>query len=295
MNKRGLGKGLGALLPSNFNLGEDEQKPRGQILELKIKDIKPNLDQPRKAIEEDKLEELAASIKEHGIVQPIIVLELDNGEFQIVAGERRWRACQLLKMDTIPAIIQDYSPQEILEIALIENIQREDLNPVEEGRAYKTLIEVHGLTQEELAQRIGKSRSFIANMIRLLNLSPLVLEMLQRGEISVGHGRALLPLPEDGQITLARRIIRESLSVRDTERLVKGIIALVHDEPVMTGTDKDDAKLEKIFLADYQDRLRERLGTKVEINQQGERGKIIIEYYNADDLDRVLGFFLEDE
>lgn len=295
MAKRGLGKGLGALLPVNLNLDIGDKRESGQITELKIEQILPNRDQPRKQMAEDRLGELAASIQEHGIVQPIVVRQLEGGNYQIVAGERRWRACLQLHMDSIPAIIKDYNEQEALEIALIENIQREDLNPLEEARAYKLLIEEHDLTQEALSARVGKSRSFIANMLRLLNLARPVQEMLIDGEISIGHGRALLSLPENGQVTLARRILRESLSVRETEGLIKGILTLAAEKPKKTLRPELPRGLEKSLALDYQERLQERLGTKVEINQQGEKGKIVIEYYSPDDLNRVLEFFFEEK
>jgi ParB family chromosome partitioning protein len=297
MAKRGLGKGLEALLPSNFSLqsGREPEEPGKKIVELKIDEIVPNQDQPRRRFNEASLTELAASIEEHGIVQPIIVRKLEQGGYQIVAGERRWRACRIAGKKFIPAIIEDFNDQELLEIALIENIQREDLNPLEEARAYKVLIDEHGLSQEAVAAKVGKSRPFVANMLRLLNLARPVQEMLAAGELSVGHGRAILPLPEDGQVTLSRRIVREGLSVRETEALVKGILTLAGNRAKEKQKKERQHALEKSLAMDYQDRLRERLGTKVEINQQGDKGKIIIEYYSPEDLHRVLEFFFTEE
>lgn len=293
MAKRGLGKGLEALLPSNFSL-MDSSGDTGKVVELAIDEIVPNDRQPRRHFSEDSLKELASSIEEKGVIQPIIVRKLPRGGYQIVAGERRWRACRLLNRKTIPALIKDYSDQQLLEIALIENIQREDLNPLEEARAYKALIEEYGLTQEEVAARVGKSRPFIANLMRLLHLAVPVQAMVASGELSVGHARALLPLPEEGQVNLARRIVREGLSVRQCEALVKGILALAGEEKGPARKREIYPALEKTLVLDYQERLREKLGTKVEIDQRGEKGRIIIEYYSPEDLSRVLEFLLED-
>lgn len=297
MAKRGLGRGLEALLPSNFSLQSDREKGQAgkRIVELNIDEIVPNEEQPRRQFDEVSLKELAASIEEHGVVQPIIVRKMEEGGYQIVAGERRWRACQIAGKDSIPAIVEDFTDQELLEIALIENIQREDLNPLEEARAYKILIEEYGLSQEAVAAKVGKSRPFVANMLRLLNLAPPVQEMLATGQLSVGHGRAVLPLPVDGQVTLARKVVREGLSVRETEALVKNILALAGNRPNKKKKQERQHALEKSFVLDYQDRLRERLGTKVEISQQGDKGKIIIEYYSPEELNRVLEFFFDDE
>ncbi|NLC77938.1 MAG: ParB/RepB/Spo0J family partition protein [Clostridia bacterium] len=297
MAKRGLGRGLEALLPSNFSLQGEQGAGKAvkKVVELNIEEIVPNQEQPRRRFNDSTLRELAASIEEHGVVQPIIVRTLEDGKYQIVAGERRWRACQLLEKKTIPAIIENFNDQELLEIGLIENIQREDLNPLEEARAYKMLIDVYGLSQDEVAQKVGKSRPFIANMMRLLNLARPVQELLVSGELSVGHGRALLPLPEDGQVTLAKKVLREGLSVRETEALVKSVLTLAGDRPAKKEKKDRPLVLDKSLVLDYQDRLREKLGTKVEINQQGEKGKIIIEYYSSEELNRVLEFFFTEE
>lgn len=295
MAKRGLGKGLEALLPANFSLDNNNGKDGGKVVEIKIHEIIPNEHQPRRLFSEESLKELAASIEENGVIQPIIVRKLDQGGYQIVAGERRWRACQLLNMKTIPAIIKDYSNQQLLEIALIENIQREDLNPLEEAEAYLALIKEYGMTQEEVSAKVGKSRSFIANMMRLLNLAVPVQEMLINGQLSVGHGRALLPLPKEGQISLARKIVQEGLSVRECEALVRGILALEENKKSTKKKPAIKHALDDTLALDYQERLRERLGTKVEINQRGDKGKIIIEYYSQDDLHRVLEFFFDED
>lgn len=294
MSKRGLGKGLGALLPSSLDIEGDLDK---EIRELRLDEIIPNTDQPRRQFDQDKLTELALSIQEHGIVQPIVVRTLENGLYQIVAGERRWRAAQQLELETIPVIIKDYNDKQMMEIALIENIQREDLNPLEEARAYQTLIEEHQLTQEELGGRLGKSRSYIANTLRLLNLSIPVQKMLEEGQLTSGHARAILTLPEKGQETLAEKIIIEGLSVRETEQIVKTILTLKEEKAdKLIQKEKSGSTLyENSIIADFQERLRERLGTKVEINQQGDKGRIIIEYYSPGDLQRVLDLFFEEE
>lgn len=294
MSKRGLGKGLGALLPSSLDIEGDLDK---EIRELRLDEIIPNTDQPRRQFDQDKLTELALSIQEHGIVQPIVVRTLENGLYQIVAGERRWRAAQQLELETIPVIIKDYNDKQMMEIALIENIQREDLNPLEEARAYQILIEEHQLTQEELGGRLGKSRSYIANTLRLLNLSIPVQKMLEEGQLTSGHARAILTLPEKGQETLAEKIIIEGLSVRETEQIVKTILTLKEEKAdKLIQKEKSGSTLyENSIIADFQERLRERLGTKVEINQQGDKGRIIIEYYSPGDLQRVLDLFFEEE
>src|SRR5690606_39716924 len=226
-----LGRGLDALLPSNFSLTEGSGDG-GKVVEIKIDEIVPNDQQPRRQFSEESLQELAASIEKKGVIQPIIVRKQPGGGYQIVAGERRWRACRLLGKKTIPALIKDYSDQQLLEIALIENIQREDLNPLEEARAYKALIEEYGLTQEEVAARVGKSRPFIANLMRLLNLAEPVQALVAGGQLSAGHARALLPLPAEGQVKLAEKIVREGLSVRQCEALVKGILTLAEEQKV---------------------------------------------------------------
>lgn len=292
MAKRGLGRGLDALLPSNFSLTEGSGDG-GKVVEIKIDEIVPNDQQPRRQFSEESLQELAASIEKKGVIQPIIVRKQPGGGYQIVAGERRWRACRLLGKKTIPALIKDYSDQQLLEIALIENIQREDLNPLEEARAYKALIEEYGLTQEEVAARVGKSRPFIANLMRLLNLAEPVQALVAGGQLSAGHARALLPLPAEGQVKLAEKIVREGLSVRQCEALVKGILTLAEEQKVSRQKPDAAPALDKTLVMDYQERLRERLGTKVEIEQRGEKGRIIIEYYSPEELSRVLEFFFE--
>lgn len=214
--KRSLGRGLEALLPGVS--GEEE----GLLKELRVGDIKPNPRQPRQSLDEEKIAELAQSIKEHGVVQPIIVRPVAGGKYEIVAGERRWRACCLLNMEYIPAVVRECGDLEASAISLIENVQREDLNPIEEAKAFRQLVEGFGLTQEEVSRVVGKSRAYVANAVRLLGLPPEVQDFLAEGKLSAGHGRALLTLDDAGrQIAAAREAIARGLTVRETEELVR--------------------------------------------------------------------------
>ncbi len=283
MTKKRLGKGLHALIPT---MDDDRQG----VSDISINAIKPNPFQPRKDFDEEKIKELALSIKEHGLIQPIVVRT--RGDFyELIAGERRWRALQMLGRQTIPAIIKEYSDGQMLEVALIENLQREDLNPIEEASAYKKLMEEFELTQEELSNRIGKSRSVIANSIRLLNLPAEVQGMLEAGSITTGHGRTLVSLENEAlQIKLAEKIAGEHLNVRDTEKIVKRLL---------TGTrtiQKRNIEKEErdILLLDIEDRLKQILGTKVKIIKGRNKGKIVIEYYSGDELERIIETILKD-
>lgn len=280
MSKKRLGKGLQALIPSV----EDENQG---VTEININRILPNPHQPRRDFDDEKLEELAASIREHGVIQPIIVRE--NGDmYELVAGERRWRAAKKLGHTTIPAIIKEYTDGEVMEIALIENLQREDLNPIEEAAAYKQLMEEFGLTQDELSKKIGKSRSLIANSIRLLNLPAEIQELLEKGAITTGHARSLLSLDDKGmQMELARRIIEEGLTVRDIEKIVKKA-AVEKDKKTKKAPETKDP-----LLLDIEERLKMVLGTQVRIKNGRNKGKIEIEYYSGEDLERIIEIFLK--
>jgi len=271
MNKKALGKGLGALI--SFSEADDTG-----IKEIRINMIEPNLNQPRKNFDDEKIAQLAESIRQHGVVQPIIVKK-DGDIYRIVAGERRWRAARLAGLDTIPAIIKDLSNRQVMEIALIENLQREDLNPIEEAEAYQRLTDEYNMTQEEIANVIGKSRSAIANSLRLLNLDGKVRELIISGDISSGHGRALLAL-EDGELQLkaAKEIIEKNLNVRDTEKLVKRYLA------------KKPVKKKSSFsqeLSEIEERFKNIFGTKVVLKDNNKKGKIIIEYYSYEELERI--------
>jgi ParB family transcriptional regulator, chromosome partitioning protein len=276
LNKKfGLGKGLGALIPE-----EDFSEDNNAVMKVEMNLIKANENQPRKNFDEEKIEQLAESIKEHGVVQPI-VLKKDGNTYTIVAGERRWRASKSVGLKEIPAVIMDLTDKQVLEISLIENIQREDLNPIEEALAYKNLIDEFNLTQEDLSKRIGKSRTAVTNCLRLLNLDQRVQEYLIDGVISEGHGRALLAVSDKNiQFILAQKIIDESLNVRDTEKIIKN---LGKEKREITSKNSDG-----IYFVDIKDRLESYFGTKVSLINKKNKGKIEIEYYSNDDLQRIL-------
>ncbi|GAW93656.1 ParB/RepB/Spo0J family partition protein [Calderihabitans maritimus] len=294
MAKRGLGKGLQALIPSVPSLEGKGDRGQGEVVELKVESINPNRYQPRKEFDDAKLEELANSIKQHGIVQPVVVRPLGNGNYELVAGERRWRACCKLGMKTIPAIIKEMSDREATEAALIENVQREDLNPLEEAWAYRTLIEEFKLTQEEVARRVGKSRSFIANTLRLLSLPCSVQDMVSEGLLTAGHARALLAVEDSAvQEELANRVVAKGLSVRETEALVRKF----KEQQTEKGEGRDSnrgARLDPVYR-DIAERLESFLGTRVKIKQRGEQGKIEIDFYSQEDLGRIVELILPQE
>lgn len=277
MNKKfGLGKGLGALIPDEI---EDEVKDTTN--EVSIDSIIPNDRQPRKKFDEENIIQLSESIKEHGIIQPIIVNNEKN-KYIIIAGERRWRAAKLAGLNKVPVVIMNLSNKNVLEVSLIENIQRQDLNPIEEANAYKKLIDEYNLTQEELSKRIGKSRTAIANCLRLINLDERVRDYLIDGVISEGHGRALLSLDDgDLQYSIAQTIIDENLSVRETERIIKNI----GEGKIKKEKDPEEYNP---YYNDIKYRLEDLFGTKVFINNKKNKGKIEIEYYSEEDLQRIL-------
>lgn len=274
MSKRGLGKGLDALFPG----AETQERPN----EISVSEIVANPFQPRRIFDQEALNELAYSIKQYGVIQPIVVRKTLSG-YELVAGERRWRAAQIAGLKVLPAIVKEYSDGEMTEIALIENLQREDLNPIEEAAAYKKLMEEFGLTQEEVARKIGRSRSMIANVVRLLNLHPEVQNFVSRGTLSMGQARPLLAI-EDGDLQLetAGQIIEEDLSARDAEELVKRLINGTHEK-------KPKAPLQQeFFVAEIEDRLKLLLGTQVKIKPGKLKSKIEIEYYSPEDLERIM-------
>ncbi|EGT3615489.1 ParB/RepB/Spo0J family partition protein [Clostridium perfringens] len=279
--KFGLGKGLGALIPEEDNIKEKKEEKSG-IINIELKEIKANKKQPRKFFDNNKLKELAESIKEHGIIQPLILKKEANG-YSIIAGERRWRAAKIAEVTEVPALIMDISDEKLLQISLIENIQREDLNPIEEGLAYERLLKEFALTQEELSKTIGKSRTTITNTMRLLKLDDRVKEYVIEGVISEGHGRAILPLENDVQYEVAQKIIDNSLSVRETEKLVKRIL----NDAVEEKTSERRKPLNP-YYKEVRDRLQDHFGTKVNLNSNKNKGKIEIEYYSEEDLQRIL-------
>lgn len=277
-SKKGLGRGLQALIPEYQG-----EEPQG-VETINIAYIHPNQYQPRKQFDEDSLKELSESIKQHGVIQPIIVRKVDSG-YQIVAGERRWRAAKIAGLSEIPAIVKDFDDLQVMEIALIENLQREDLNPIEEAKAYKALIEQFNLTQEEISKKIGKSRSVIANSIRLLNLDDRVQEMLVKGDITIGHAKVILSLPNKNlQYEAAKKVVEENLNVRETENLVKNLLRKNEKNSQKTKSNKIDVHIKEI-----EDNLCSFLGTKVKISQKSkDRGIIQIEYYSEEDLTRII-------
>lgn len=274
INKRGLGKGLGALIPEN------EEKIQNAVVDLKITDVEPNDKQPRKAFDDQALTDLAESIKEHGVVQPIIVRQVGNS-YQIIAGERRWRASRLAGKKTIPAIVKECSNLEVMELALIENLQREDLNSIEEALAYKSLIEEYNMTQDEISKQIGKSRPAIANSLRLLQLPQEIKEMIASGKITQGHARALLAIEgERKQLDIADKIINQQLNVRQIEKLAK---ESKHKEKNEKPADKYQLEINEL-----EEKLKSFLGTKVTIQHKNNKGKIEIEYYSNEELERII-------
>lgn len=285
--KKGLGRGLGAFFDDiEENIAEkslQNEEEKGGIKTLKLRDIEPNPDQPRKNFEKDKLEALAASIKEHGIVQPIVVKPQKNGMYTIVAGERRWRAAHIAGLTQVPCVEGDYTEKQIMELALVENLQREDLNPIEESEGYRKLMDTFGLTQEEVAARVGKSRSAVANALRLNGLSDKIKDMVIEGKLTSGHARALLAVEKDAdRLALAQRIVEEGLNVRQAEKLAANPVIKKTVTPPQI-----DRNTEKYFK-DLEKDISRRLGAKVSIKNGKNRGKIEIEYFSPQELEGIL-------
>lgn len=289
VKKTGLGKGLDSMIPPKATpkavKGKESASSKTGETILKINEVEPNKKQPRKFFNEEALMELSDSIKQHGIVQPLVVKK-QKDYYEIIAGERRWRAAKMAGLKEVPVVIKDYSPQEIMEVALIENIQREDLNPVEEAKAYQNLIKEYNLKQEEVANRVSKSRSAITNSLRLLKLCDPVLNYLIEETISSGHARALLALDDpEKQVSVAEKIVKEHLSVRETEKLVKNLNQPEKKVP------KKELKNDFVYK-DMEEKLKQKIGTKVKINRKSENsGKIEIEYYTQDDLEKIIAYF----
>jgi ParB family chromosome partitioning protein len=275
MSKR-LGKGLDALIPA-LSINDDDK-----IVEISVTQLRANPYQPRKHFDEESIAELADSIKEHGVIQPIIVRAVLKG-YEIIAGERRWRAAQQCGLATIPAVIRNFSDEQVMEIALIENIQREDLNPIEVAAAYQNLIDTFSLTQEELSMKVGKSRSHIANFLRLLQLPASVKELVSRGTLSMGHARAIAGLKNEKDILeLTKRTIDEGWSVRELEEAIRKLEGQKKKQP------KPKRKTRDPYLQALEEDLQEYLRTTVKIKPNKDRGKIEIMYYSKDDLQRLL-------
>ncbi len=283
MSKRGLGRGLDALFAApDAAQAIDTNEP---VNEIAIKDITPNLHQPRRDFDEEALAELAQSIKQHGVIQPVVVRKTLSG-YELVAGERRWRASQIAGLKMIPTVVREYTDAEMMEIALIENLQRRDLNAIEEAMAFRSLMEEFGLTQEEVAQRIGRSRSMIANTVRLLKLHPEVQSFVSRGTLNMGQARPLLALENpELQLDAANQIMEEDLSARDAEELVRRLAAR---RPVKPAEPKQEIPEDQFFMNEFEDRLKVLLGTQVRIKPGKLKSKIEIEYYSNEDLERIM-------
>lgn len=294
--KGGLGKGLDILIPQGVLKEETAEEKKNSTHEtadfmVKISLVEPNKEQPRKAFDETALAELADSIKQYGVIQPLVVVKKDD-HYVIVTGERRWRAAKLAGLKTVPVVVKNLSEQEIMELSLIENIQREDLNPVEEAMAYQRLIQEFHMTQDELAKKVSKSRTAITNTIRLLKLDKDVQELLVSRQITSGHARALLGLENlDEQYDLAMRIVEEGLSVRETEEMIRLMNQVAEEKEEKKPDDSIDEQT-KIVYENYENLLKRLMGTKVSIKKKkNDKGKIEIEYYSLDELERLLDLF----
>ncbi|KAB2330814.1 ParB/RepB/Spo0J family partition protein [Cytobacillus depressus] len=271
---KGLGKGLNAFF-SNMETKEES------VREIKLKELRPNPYQPRKIFAKEAIEELTQSILEHGILQPIIARKSLRG-YEIVVGERRYRAAKAAKLETVPVVVRELNEQQMMELAVLENLQREDLTPIEEGAAYQLLIEKLKITQEELAKRLGKSRPHIANHIRLLTLPPKIQALISEEKISMGHGRALLGLRNKDKImALVEKTIKEGLNVRQLEQLIQQLNNVSRET-------KEPVPKKDVFIKEQESFLRERFGTTVNIKQSNNKGKIEIEFFSKEDLDRIL-------
>lgn len=274
---KGLGKGLGALLGDDFMNAAEEKNS----LFLPISQVESCSSQPRKQFDPDALSDLADSIRQHGIIQPLTVRKLQSGYYQIIAGERRWRAAKMAGLREVPAVVIEADDRKAMELAMIENLQREDLNPIEEAEGYKALTEQYGLTQEETAARVGKSRSAVANAMRLLRLSPAVRTLVESGKLSGGHARTLLSLPPKSQEAAAQQIMKNDLSVRQTELLVKKLMQAKPEAPAFTA-------LSVNYAEEAARELSSRIGRPCKIVTGRKKGRIELEYYGVDDLNDLI-------
>ena len=275
---KGLGKGLGALLGDSFMDTQEEK----ESLFLPISQVESCSAQPRKQFDPDALADLADSIRQHGVIQPLTVRKLQSGYYQIIAGERRWRAARMAGLSEVPCIVIEADDRKAMELAMIENLQREDLNPIEEAQGYQTLVSQYGLTQEEAAQQVGKSRSAVANALRLLNLAPAVRALVEEGKLSGGHARALLPLSPAMQESTAATVLKNDLSVRQTELLVKKLGAQKKKKPVPT------TGITVNYAEEAAKELSSRLGRNCKIVTGRKKGRVELEYYGIDDLNDLL-------
>jgi len=286
MSKKVLGRGLEALISSSTATQAVEGRGTAvaedhAVVELPVADIGPNPFQPRTRFDDESLKELAESIKASGVLQPVLVRRVGTGDYQLVAGERRLRAAQFAGLSRIPAIVRDYDDRQMMELSIIENIQRENLNPIDEAKAYSALIERVGLTHDQVSERVGKQRSSITNALRLLTLPPEVMDMVSRGTLTAGHARALLSLEASGdQLATARYVVGKGFSVRRTEALVRRKVRREHSRPARS------AKLEG--LPEWENKLKQRFSTQVVISQGRKGGKVEFEFYSQEDLERLL-------
>ncbi|MCL6475405.1 MAG: ParB/RepB/Spo0J family partition protein [Firmicutes bacterium] len=279
MMRRGLGKGLSALIADVESAGEGST-------EIPVALIVPNPDQPRRDMDGTSIEELAASIREHGVLQPVIVQPLPEGKYQLIAGERRWRAARLAGLSAIPAIVREVSEEERLELAIVENVQREDINVVEEAMAYRMLMERFGLTQEQVARKVGKSRVAVANTLRLLTLDAEIIEGLRQGKITEGHARALLMAPEGTRLDIYHRVLRLGWTVRETERAARAA-GREKESGTPPGVSRETSAPDPHIIA-LEDTLRNTLATRVQIHCHNGRGTIEIHFYDMEDLSRIV-------
>lgn len=289
---KGLGKGLDSLIPDKVGNTEISEELKKDELMVNINKVEPNREQPRKNFDEDSLLELSESIRQFGVLQPLLVQDKDT-YYEIIAGERRWRAAKLAGIKEIPIIVKDLTPQEIVEISLIENIQREDLNPIEEAIAYKRLLTEFNLKQDEVAERVSKSRTTVTNSMRLLKLNEKVQQMVIDEMLTTGHARALLAIEDqEVQYTAAQKIFDEKLSVRETEKLVKKLLKGDQQEKRKEIADVEEQKRMEAVYHDIEEKMKQALGTKVIINYKDKnKGKIEIEYYDSDQLEHLFEMF----
>ena len=277
--EKGMGKGLGALLGDDFSA--DFTAPASTIPLSQIESFR---NQPRRNFDEEKLAELADSIRQHGVIQPLTVRKLSSGYYQIIAGERRWRAARLAHLAEVPAVVIEADDQKAMELAMIENLQREDLNPMEEAEGFRSLVSTYGMTQEEAAQRVGKSRSAVANAMRLLDLAPSIQELVAGGKLSAGHARAVLPLSPALRAEAVKTVLDSGLNVRQTEQLVKRLQAREREDPKPRKADPPEVD----YVAEAEKSLSARLGRACHISHGKKKGKVEIAYYGVDDLNLLL-------
>ncbi len=315
--KGGLGRGLDALIPSSPQPTTDAQTlaaptskaapqtaaglqaPEAGVLMLPVDSIAPNPRQPRGTFDLEELEDLAASIREHGVLQPLVVTQAgDKGGYNLIAGERRWRAAMLAGLDEVPVVVKEASSREMLELALVENLQRADLNPLEEAAAYRSLVDDFGMKQDEVADRVGKSRQAVANSLRLLRLPPAIQEALAAGSISEGHARALLQVPDaETQLLLAQRIASEGLSVRQVEALARRLAEQAGAEETAPDDDAPEGQPDSLYdpIRDLEEQFRSALGTKVQLSRSRRGGRLVIYFYSDEELERIYGTIIGDE